>query len=229
MASNKDYYVVQTTGTNGKLLCVVGTTAATYEPKSTEWKKVISGYHYAYYVSGIEPESIVFPTFAPSTFEKYDITVYVNVDQVGWNAVNFWTWGGDGSHAPKNGNWPGDKVTSTTEMGGKTWYTQTYTMNEEFDAVSFVFSTGSGSPQTVDVTNITTDKYFEISASKDGEKYLVNDVTENYVSGISPIFTAVANDGKVYTLDGRLVRTDGRLDNLSKGLYIIGKRKIVIR
>ena len=229
MASNKDYYVVQTTGTNGKLLCVVGTTAATYEPKSTEWKKVISGYHYAYYVSGIEPESIVFPTFAPSTFEKYDITVYVNVDQVGWNAVNFWTWGGDGSHAPKNGNWPGDKVTSTTEMGGKTWYTQTYTMNEEFDAVSFVFSTGSGSPQTVDVTNVTTDKYFEISASKDGEKYLVNDVTENYVSGISPIFTAVANDGKVYTLDGRLVRTDGRLDNLSKGLYIIGKRKIVIR
>ena len=229
MASNKDYYVVQTTGTNGKLLCVVGTTAATYEPKSTEWKKVISGYHYAYYVSGIEPESIVFPTFAPSTFEKYDITVYVNVDQVGWNAVNFWTWGGDGSHAPKNGNWPGDKVTSTTEMGGKTWYTQTYTMNEEFDAVSFVFSTGSGSPQTVDVTNITTDKYFEISASKDGEKYLVNDVTENYVSGISPIFTAVANDGKVYTLDGRLVRTDGRLDNLSKGIYIIGKRKIVIR
>ena len=229
MAANKDYYVVQTTGTNGKLLCVVGTTAATYEPKSTEWKKVISGYHYVYYVSGIEPESIVFPTFAPSTFEKYDITVYVNVDQVGWNAVNFWTWGGDGSHAPKNGNWPGDKVTSTTEMGGKTWYTQTYTMNEEFDAVSFVFSTGSGSPQTVDVTNVTTDKYFEISASKDGEKYLVNDVTENYVSGISPIFTAVANDGKVYTLDGRLVRTDGRLDNLSKGLYIIGKRKIVIR
>ena len=229
MASNKDYYVVQTTGTNGKLLCVVGTTAATYEPKSTEWKKVISGYHYAYYVSGIEPESIVFPTFAPSTFEKYDITVYVNVDQVGWNAVNFWTWGGDGSHAPKNGNWPGDKVTSTTEMGGRTWYTQTYTMNEEFDAVSFVFSTGSGSPQTVDVTNVTTDKYFEISASKDGEKYLVNDVTENYVSGISPIFTAVANDGKVYTLDGRLVRTDGRLDNLSKGIYIIGKRKIVIR
>ncbi|MBO7046881.1 MAG: alpha-amylase [Prevotella sp.] len=229
MAANKDYYVVQTTGTNGKLLCVVGTTAATYEPKSTEWKKVISGYHYVYYVSGIEPESIVFPTFAPSTFEKYDITVYVNADQVGWNAVNFWTWGGDGSHAPKNGNWPGDKVTSTTEMGGKTWYTQTYTMNEEFDAVSFVFSTGSGSPQTVDVTNVTTDKYFEISASKDGEKYLVNDVTENYVSGISPIFTAVANDGKVYTLDGRLVRTDGRLDNLSKGLYIIGKRKIVIR
>ncbi|MBP5713341.1 MAG: alpha-amylase [Prevotella sp.] len=229
MASNKDYYVVQTTGTNGKLLCVVGTTAATYEPKSTEWKKIISGYHYVYYVSGIEPESIVFPTFAPSTFEKYDITVYVNADQVGWNAVNFWTWGGDGSHAPKNGNWPGDKVTSTTEIGGKTWYTQTYTMNEEFDAVSFVFSTGSGSPQTVDVTNITTDKYFEISASKDGEKYLVNDVTENYASGISPIFNAVANDGKVYTLDGRLVRTDGRLDNLSKGIYIIGKRKIVIR
>lgn len=230
MATKTEYYAVQTTGKNGKLLCVVGTKADTYEPNGAGWKKALSGNKFVYYVSGIEPESIVFPTFTPSTFEKYDITVYVNADQVGWNAVNFWTWGGDGSHAPKNNNWPGDKVTSTTEVGGKTWYTQTYTINDEYDAVSFVFSTDKGSPQTVDVTNITADKFFEISATKNGEdKYMVSDVTENYHSGISPIFSDTANDDKVYTLDGRLVRTDGRLDNLSKGIYIIGKRKIVLR
>ena len=159
---------------------MVGSKADSYTPPSDTYKKVLSGYHYAYYVSGIEPESIVFPTFKPSTFEKYDITVHVNADKVGWSSVNFWTWGGDGSHAPKNGNWPGDKLTTTTEVGGKKWYTQTYTINEDYDAVSFVFSTGSGSPQTVDVTNVTTDKFFEISTSKEGDKYLVNDVTSQY-------------------------------------------------
>ena len=230
MASNKDYYAVQTTGTNGKLLCVIGTKADSYQPTSTEWKQVLSGYHYVYYVSGIEPENIVYPTFKPSDFQSYTITVHVNADQVGWSSVNFWTWGGDGSHAPKNGNWPGDKITSTTEVGGKQWFTQSYSINEDYDAVSFVFSTGSGSPQTVDVTNVTKDKFFEISTTKNSEgKYLVDDVTESYSSGISPVFTETISDGKVYSLDGRLVRTDGSLQQLPKGIYIVGKRKIVVR
>ena len=229
VASNKDYYAVQTTGTKGKLLCVVGTKADSYQPTGTGWKKALSGYHYVYYVSGIEPESIAYPTFKPSDFQKYTISVNVNVDQVGWSRVNFWTWGGDGSHAPKNGNWPGDQVTSTTEIGGKKWYTQTYTINEEYDAVSFVFSTSTGSPQTVDVTNVTTDKFFEISASKDGSKHLVNDVTASYISGISPITFKTVGNGKVYTLDGRLVRTNGSLDNLPKGVYIINGKKHVLK
>ena len=229
IASNKDYYAVQVTGTKGKLLCVVGTKASTYQPTGTEWKKALSGHHFVYYVSGIAPESIVYPTFTPSDFQKYTIAVRVNVDQVGWNRVNFWSWGGDGSHSPKNGNWPGDQVTTTTEVGGKTWYTQTYTINDEDDAVSFVFSTSTGSPQTVDVTGITADKFFEVSASKDGSKHQVNDVTASYVSGMNPATLEATGNGKVYTLDGRLVRTDGRLENLPKGIYIVGKRKVVCR
>ncbi len=57
------------------------------------------------------------------------------------------------------------------EVGGKKWYKQTYTINEDYDAMSFVFSTGTGSPQTVDVTNVNTDKFFEVSTSKEGDKY----------------------------------------------------------
>ena len=228
MASNKDYYVVQTTGSKGKLLCVVGTKADSYQPTGTEWKKAISGYHYAYYVSGITPESINYPTFKPSEFDKYTITVRVNVDQVGWNKVNFWSWGGDDSHGPKSGKWPGDQITNTTEVGGKTWYTQTYTINEDYDAVSFVFSTGTGSPQTVDVTNVTTDKFFEISTSKEGDKYLVNDVTGTY-TGISPIILDANGNRNIYSLDGRLVRTDGKLENLPKGIYIVNKKKVILK
>lgn len=231
VASSKDLYAVQTTGANGKLIAVVGPNAGRYQPNGTGWKKTISGYHYVYFVNGIEPESIDYPTFTPSEFQPYTITVGVNVDQVGWSSVNFWTWGGDGSHAPKNNNWPGDKVSSTTEVGGKQWYTMQYTINDEIDAVSFVFSTGSGNPQTVDVSNIADDRFFEISTQKDGDKYLVNDVTSTYLpSGIKPIINYDSDaSGNVYSLDGRLVRTDGKLENLPKGIYIVNKKKIILK
>jgi hypothetical protein len=34
---------------------------------------------------------------------------------------------------------------------------------------------------------------------------------------------------KVYSLDGRLVRTNGSLDNLPKGVYIINGKKYIQR
>ena len=232
VASNKDYYAVETTGTKGKLLAVVGTKAAGYTPDG-DWKKAISGYHYVYYVSGIDPESITYPEFAKSDFKPYTITIGVNTDQVGWtDGVNFWTWGGDGSHAPSSSSWPGDNVTETMEVGGKTWYTKQFSINDDADAVSFVFSTGSGSPQTVDVTNISEDKLFEISSEKDGEKYLVNDVTSTY-TGIRSINAQTDGYTKVYTLDGRLIRTakskSEAVNGLPKGIYIINKAKFILK
>ena len=231
-ASNKDYYAVEVTGSKGKLLAVVGPKASSYQPADNTWKKAISGYHYIYYVSGIDRDKINYPAFAPSTFVKYDITVNVNADQVGWSSVNFWTWGGDGSHSPKNGNWPGDKVTTTTEAGGKKWYTQTYTINDEDDAVSFVFSTDAGSPQTVDVADITSNKFFEISNEKDGDKYKVKDVTSSYTA-IPSVRFENSDIIKVYTLDGRLLRKtrtgSEALNGLQKGVYIINNKKVIIR
>lgn len=232
-ASNKDYYAVQVTGSNGKILAVVGKKAADYTPESSGWKKAVSGYHYVYYVSGIDPASIVYPTFTPSTFVKYDITVHVNVDQVSWSTVNFWTWGGDGSHSPKKGSWPGDEVKSTTQIGGKTWYTQTYTINDEYDAVSFVFSTGSGSPQTVDVADVTQNAFFEVLSEKDGDKHKVKDVTADYATAIRSIEAIPEGSVKVYSLDGRLIREalDGSeaIKSLKKGVYIINNKKVVIK
>ena len=111
-------------------------------------------------------------------FNPYTINVYVNTDKVGWNRVNFWTWGGDGSHAPKNGNWPGDAVTTTVSIGGKNWYRSSYTINSLDDCVNFVFSTNSGSPQTIDINDVKQDAYFEISNETDGGKNKVNDLTD---------------------------------------------------
>ena len=190
-------------------------------------------------LAGSDVTGVVTRKYTVTHFQPHDITVYVNVDNVGWSSVNFWSWGGDGSHAPANPSWPGDNVTATTVIGGKTWYYNTYSINSSTDYVSFVFSTGNGSPQTVDVVNVTEDKYFEVSAAQTGGKQLVDDVTDRYSTGISGVVTdgnMPAPRADVYTIDGRLVRTAGRdvtaaeaVKGLPKGLYIVGGRKVVVR
>ena len=172
----------------------------------------------------------------PVPTEKKTITVYVNTDNVGWSTVNFWTWGGDDSHSPSSGKWPGDKVSTTTTVSGKQWYSKQYVINGDDDFVNFVFSTNTGSPQTVDFNNVTTDKYFEISAQKTSDnKYLVDDVTSQYtdiqlVKANTPSNASV----KVYTLDGRMLRqlpagtnVSDAIGTLPHGLYLINGRKYV--
>lgn len=160
-------------------------------------------------------------------YEPKTITVHVDVSKVNWSNVNFWTWGGDGSHAPTNSNWPGDRVTATKTVNDKTWYYKSFTLNSDDDLVNFVFSTNSGSPQTVDINNVTTDKYFEISTDKDGSKNKVNDVTET-VTGIKEIKSATPYlNSKIYTIDGRVVRDHYDLNTLPHGIYIYKGKKIV--
>ena len=168
-------------------------------------------------------------------FDKYSITVYCNGEQVGWNDyINFWTWGGDGSHSPSNSNWPGDKVTTSTTIEGKKWFYKTFTINNEEDCVCFVFSTGSGSPQTVDVNDIRKDTFFEISKDQDGGKYLVNTVPMSIPDIINDDNQLA--DYAVYALDGRLVSrlspsTDiyDQLKSFPKGIYIINGKKFCIK
>ena len=174
--------------------------------------------------------SIITRQYDISTFEPYSIDIYVNTDAVGWNSVNFWTWGGDGSHAPANSSWPGDKVTSTVSVEGKNWYKKSYNINSATDYVNFVFSTGTGSPQTVDINDINTTTFFEISKSQEGGKYLVNTVATGIKESISP--TLPTDNDAIYTLDGRLVRRNARIEGtagLPAGLYIMGHRKVVVR
>ena len=156
--------------------------------------------------------------------EKTTINIYVNTDKVGWTTVNFWTWGGDDSHSPANNSWPGDKISTATTIDGKQWYAHQYTINGSDDFVNFVFSTGTGSPQTVDINNVTTTKFFEISDQKDGSKYLVNDVTGSHTD-IREVRSQLSDTRKdIYDLQGRKV--DSRL---SKGIYIIHGKKVVIK
>ena len=302
--SSTKYLANTVTGSNGKLLVVVGDVASMTAPSTSTWTKILSGYHYAYYLSntlntawadkasgeykdpfdvtlstvsensgatlvyttdGSTPTAsstsvssgtsikistactlkvgllingivsgIITRTYTFNTFEPYTITVYVNADAVNWSSpINYWTWGGDGTHAPTNTSWPGDKVSATKTINGKTWYYKTYTINSNDDVVNFVFSTGSGSPQTVDITGINKDAYFEISTTTDNSKYKVNDVTST-MTGINTITSdKETTNNNVYAIDGRQVRSNvnsaDALQGLSKGIYIVNGKKYVVK
>jgi len=166
-------------------------------------------------------------------FSPYEITIYVNGDNVGWtDYINFWTWGGDGTHTPSNTSWPGDKVSSTAVIGGKTWFCKTFTINSADDYVDFVFSYGSGSPQTVDVGGssygITETSFFEVSTEKSGAKYKVNNVTDTYATAITTATAQPQTDGAaIYDLGGRYRGHDAT--RLAKGIYVRAGKKFVVR
>lgn len=171
-------------------------------------------------------------------FQPYEITVYTNADNVGWSNINYWTWGGDGTHAPTKTSWPGDRITQTTTANGKTWWYKKFTINKSDDYVNFVFSTGSGSPQTVDIENINKDTYFEISTEKDGTKHKVNDVTST-ITAIEDFITINKYNNipvKVYSIDGRPIQmhetgttAQEALSRLGKGIYIINGKKFIVK
>ena len=166
------------------------------------------------------------------TSKEKTITIYVNIDAVAstWNkGVNYHTWGGDNS---RNTTWPGAAAEGTKVVNGKTWYYRSFILNGDDDFANFVFNTGTGSPQTIDINNVTTDKYYEVSATLEGTKHTVNDVTAQH-SGIDNVAVPAAAVGpvKVYTIDGRYLGThenvQSALQSLDKGLYIIGGKKYV--
>jgi len=138
IVSDKDYYVVQVDGSNGKkLLCAVGYKAHEYTPASGEWKKVLSGYHYVYFVSGIEPSAITLPELQldeePQEAEFGGVPSFCKVSTgeicaffeapVAWGGQIFtWAWmtGGDGKDYVGT-NWPGVTATQlgTADNGNK--------------------------------------------------------------------------------------------------------------
>ena len=182
VASNKDYYAVQVAGDGSKkLLCVVGTTAGSYTPNG-DWKKVISGYHYAYYVQGIEPSAITLPELKndeqpqDGTFNGIPSFCKVNAGEicaffeapVSWGSqIYTWAWinGGDGKDYV-GASWPGVSATliGTADNGNKVYkWTSTQTT-----APNNIIFSGSGN-QTGDFI-FTNGGYY----TKDGQQGIVN-------------------------------------------------------
>ena len=168
----------------------------------------------------------------PADFEPYDITVYANADQVGWkDGFNFWAWcEKPDENLTVSKTWPGDKITLYKEIEGKKWYYQTYKIKSKDYKVSFVFSTGTGTPQTVDFTDINKDTYLEVLNEKNNEgHYKIKDVTADMpttgITAAPTIDKETSTNNAWYTLDGMKMNQKPQ----QTGIYIHQGKKIVIR
>ena len=227
MASAKDYYAVQVEGTNGKkLLCVVGTKAGSYTPNNSNWKKVISGYHYAYYVQGIEPADITLPELkedekpkdgvyngVPSfcTIEKGEICAFFEAPMTWGSQIFTWAWmnGGDGKDYVGT-SWPGVEATllGTADNGNKVFKW----VSAKTTAPNNIIFSGGGN-KTADLV-FTNAGYY----TKDGKQAVVTE------TGIESIRTTPSyKDNVIYDLQGRRVM-EGQM---KKGIYIVNGKKVI--
>ena len=228
VGSVKDYYAVQVEGSDSKkLLCVVGTKANSYTPNSS-WKKVISGYHYAYYVQGIEPADITLPVIkedsrpkdgvydgVPSfcTIEEGEICAFFEAPLT-WGALTYtWAWMDKGDGKDYVGtDWPGvgAKLLGTADNGNRVfkWVSAKTTAPD-----NIIFSGAENKTGDMVFTNAG---YY----TKDGKQAVVT------ATGIEAIRTTPSTkDNVIYDLQGRKVSKE----QLKKGLYIVNGKKVVIR
>ena len=122
-----------------------------------------------------EVRNIATHQYTIEKFKAYKFMVYVNADAVKWNPLYCYTWKKTASV-----EWPGEKMTETKTIGGKTWYYKEVSIDNATELVNVIFNNGKDKPQTVDIAGLTSTAYFEIEASKEGKKYKVKDVTAEY-------------------------------------------------
>ena len=230
MASNKDYYAVQTTGTKGKLLVVVGTGAAGYTPNGSEWKKAISGYHYVYYVSDIDPATIVYPEI--NTEEEKDgeyagVPAFCTMEEgercaffeapISWGSQIFvWAWMNNGDGKDYLGtSWPGVNATKigTADNGNSVWK---WNVTSSAAPDNIIFSGGGMQTDNLKFTN--GGYYF----GKDGLKATVTATAIRHID-----MTGQPAEHAVFDLQGRQVGTTK--SSLKPGVYIINKQKFIVR
>lgn len=121
-----------------------------------------------------EVRNIATHQYTIEKFKAYKFMVYVNADAVNWKPLYCYTWKG------ANSDWPGEEMTETKTIGGKTWYYKEVSIDNANELVNVIFNNGTDKPQTVDITGLTSTAYFEIETSKEGKKNKVKDVTAEY-------------------------------------------------
>ena len=145
------------------------------------------------------------------------------------NTIYCWAWTDSpaDNFTSKTGTWPGVACTylGDAKNGNKVWkwtWDGTKEKNSSATQPAKIIFSNNGAPQTDDLAFVNAGYYTK--------KGYFDTVGATGIRGIE-----ADEDGlvKVYTLDGRLVRTVGKnadaLSGLAKGIYIVNKKKYIIR
>ncbi len=225
MRSAEGYYAACVTGTKGALVVWVGNqdnAAATL----TGYTCLTSGYHYSYWTNDAALlsawQTVPEPTFAEDSVERRDITIYL-LDP-GWSSVYFYAW--DGNRYIED-SWPGERINATVTIGGQRYYYRTFSVaDEEGYTMNIIFNKGSNAGQTVDITGIDSDRYYEIASTTN--KYTVRDITAT--AAVTAARAGVSAAAPAYDLAGRRVsRRADAVAAIRRGVYVVQGRKVAVR
>lgn len=159
-------------------------------------------------------------SYTITPFVRHTATVYVKAD---FTPVYFYVWDSD-NNTQLNGNWPGTEITATTTIDGESWYYQVFDINSSGYYFNIIFNQGMDKPQTGDIGNISTDRFF--IATLNGNSISYEDVSDQHAapSAIEEITTDLKQSDCLYDLQGRHVTS------MQPGhIYIRHDKKVIVK
>ncbi|MBR3514581.1 MAG: hypothetical protein IKO12_09245 [Bacteroidaceae bacterium] len=178
LRTNAAYYAATVNGTKGNLIVWLGDQSQAATEIGSGYTRILSGHHYSYWVQSSLAEAwkaVPEPAFKEQSVPKHDITIHLK--DPGWQQVWFYAWDGN---MYIDDSWPGQCVTATKTIDGVKYYYRTFNVSAEASyAMNVIFNIGSSDGQTVDITGITSDRYYEINSTTN--KFTVKDITSAVV------------------------------------------------
>ena len=234
-----DGFVLEVNGTKGNLLLVLGKTdVATIDKDMSVYQLALEGKNFKLYAAkGIDLSAVAAITDtddSPEDASPVEIPSFCTVNEgetcaffvapKSWGSqIKCWRW--DKQYNYTGNQWPGVNCEKLSEDSkGRTVWKWTYKASDRKSQSStnegIIFNDGTN--QTGDLA-FTNGGYYD----EEGLQGVVS------TTGIRAIETDVQDEQKVYTLDGRLVKTAKKgsdaLSGLAKGIYIVNKQKFIVR
>ena len=226
-------YVLEVKGSKGSLLLVTGQTEV--PSSAAKMKEALKGKNFKLYASSTidlsAMKAITDEDESPEDDSPVEVPSFCEVKEgetcaffmapKSWGSqIKCWRW--DKQYNYTGNVWPGvncEKL-GVNSKGYTVWkwtYKTSDRKNQSSTNEGIIFNDGTN--QTADLA-FTNGGYY----TEDGLQAVVKVTT-----GVSTQFYEAIKDNNVYTLDGRLVRTDGDLQQLPKGIYIINKKKVIVK
>ena len=98
-----------------------------------------------------------------------------------WTKPYYWAYDNHGSLNTAT-SWPGDAMTDTVTIRNALFFYKKFYLDEEDNSINILFTSPQGTPQTVDITGITKDTYYQLGTLNGQGKYTVTNVTRFYES-----------------------------------------------
>ena len=173
------------------------------------------------YKEGEKEQEVVIPDFCQ--VNEGEICAFFEAPDTWTNTVHCWAWTKTPEENFTGGTWPGVEceLIGTAPNGNKVWkwtWDGKKQKNTSLTKPAMIIFNNQGQSQTGDLAFEQAGYYLN--------KGLFGVVTATAINNVNANAEKAA---AVYSLDGRLVRTNGSLDNLPKGVYIMNGKKYILK